>query len=194
MFWCSICFGLLYNHTRPYQHRWSKNEVLLRFNSKMPSIMIVVDRFVNSFNRFTCKLDQLDAQIIVCMLNKRMRKNTSINVMTRPRGPTACQLCPHVHICSWMHFYSDKPKLIGISFEVFLKWRYPQMVGVYWKISLRWMIWGTPILGNLHLIGGFKRWLHPWECDDPHRSYAIENASLRKLPVAGQTNFAGGPP
>ena len=34
--------------------------------------------------------------------------------------------------------------------EGFLKWGYPKMDGLYWTITLRWMIWGVPppILGN----------------------------------------------
>ena len=28
--------------------------------------------------------------------------------------------------------------------EGFLKWGYPKMDGLYWTITLRWMIWGVP--------------------------------------------------
>ena len=28
--------------------------------------------------------------------------------------------------------------------EDFLKWGYPKMDGLYWTITLRWMIWGLP--------------------------------------------------
>ena len=27
----------------------------------------------------------------------------------------------------------------------------PKMVGLQWKIPLKWMIWGIPILGNLYI-------------------------------------------
>ena len=33
----------------------------------------------------------------------------------------------------------------------FLKRRFPKMDGFKWKIRLEWMIWGTPILGKLHI-------------------------------------------
>ena len=35
----------------------------------------------------------------------------------------------------------------------FLKWRYPKMDGLWWKIPLKWMMTGgTPTLGNLHMF------------------------------------------
>ena len=39
----------------------------------------------------------------------------------------------------------------------FQKWGYPNSWMVYkGKITLKWMIWGTPILGNLHMMRMWK--------------------------------------
>ena len=42
---------------------------------------------------------------------------------------------------------------IGIIYRGFHNWGYPQMVGLYGKISYKWMMTGgTPISGNHHII------------------------------------------
>ena len=38
-----------------------------------------------------------------------------------------------------------------LSIWGFLKWEIPKMHGLQWKILLKWMVWGTPILWNHHL-------------------------------------------
>ena len=42
---------------------------------------------------------------------------------------------------------------------------YPKVVGLYWKMPFKWMMTGgTPIVGNLHIMGGVPQMLetHGW--------------------------------
>ena len=41
---------------------------------------------------------------------------------------------------------------VHILYGGFLNWGYPKMAGLYGKIPPKWMIWGYPISGNLHMV------------------------------------------
>ena len=46
---------------------------------------------------------------------------------------------------------AEKDEQYKTLYGDFLNWGQPQMDGLHWKIPLKWVIWGTPISGNLHM-------------------------------------------
>ena len=81
----------------------------------------------------------------------------------------------------------ERPGGIGVYFQKkpfggFHKWGISKMVGLWWKILLKWMIWGYPISGNHHFGSHCSlantTWIH--KSDDEGFKHHVHYCTFRR--------------